>query len=93
LVQCLDAQTGAELYLHRLRGGRYFASPILAAGRLYVTAREGTTSVVKAGDRFELLAANTLDDSFAASAAVVNDRLYLRGFRSLYAIGEGNHGR
>ena len=93
LLQCLDAQTGATLYLHRLHTDRYCASPILAAGRVYLTAHDGTISVVKAGRKFELLAANTLDDNFTASAAVVSDRLYLRGFRSLYAIGEGNKGR
>jgi outer membrane protein assembly factor BamB len=87
-LQCLDAQTGAELYLHRLHADRYCASPILAAGRIYLTARDGTTSVVRVGRHFELLATNTLDDNFTASAAVGNDRIYLRGFRSLYAIEE-----
>jgi outer membrane protein assembly factor BamB len=92
-LQCLDARTGAELYLHRLHADRYCASPILAGGRLYVTSRDGTTSVIKAGRKFELLAANNLDDNFTASAAAAGDRLYLRGFRSLYAIGEGYKGR
>jgi outer membrane protein assembly factor BamB len=93
LLQCLDAQTGAELSLHRLHADRYCASPVLAAGRIYLTARDGTISVVKAGRKFELLAANTLDDNFTASAAVAHDRLYLRGFQSLYAIGDRNKGR
>jgi hypothetical protein len=35
-----------------------------------------------------VLAANTLDDNFAASPAVANGHLFLRGFRSLYAIAE-----
>jgi outer membrane protein assembly factor BamB len=90
LLQCLDAQTGAELYLQRLHADRYCASPVLAAGRLYLTACDGTTSVVRAGREFERLALNTLDDNFTASPAVANGRLYLRGFRSLYAIGEGS---
>jgi outer membrane protein assembly factor BamB len=89
LLQCLDARTGAEHYLHRLHADRYCASPILAAGRIYLTARDGTASVVKAGPQFQLLAVNRLDDHFTASTAVVQDRFYLRGFRWLYAIGEG----
>jgi outer membrane protein assembly factor BamB len=93
LLQCLDARTGAELYLHRLHAGRYCASPVLAAGRVYLTGRDGTVSVVKVGRTFELLAVNRLDDNFAASAAVAQDRLYLRGFRSLYALGEGSKER
>jgi outer membrane protein assembly factor BamB len=90
LLHCVDARTGTELYLQRLHAGRYVASPILAAGRLYVIARDGTISVVKSGRNFELLAANTLDDNFTASPAVSNGRLYLRGFRSLYAIAQGS---
>jgi outer membrane protein assembly factor BamB len=93
LLHCLDAKTGAEVYLQRLHADRYCSSPILAAGRLYLVGHGGTVSVVKAGWRFELLAANTLDDSFTASPAAANGRLYLRGFRSLYAIEEGGKGR
>jgi outer membrane protein assembly factor BamB len=91
LLRCLDAKTGAELYRERLPADHYRASPILAAGRVYLIARGGTVSVVKAGRSFELLATNTLDDHFTASPAVANGRLYLRGFRSLYAIGEGSN--
>jgi outer membrane protein assembly factor BamB len=91
ILHCLDARTGEELYAQRLHADDYRASPILAAERIYLIARGGTVSVVKAGRTFELLAANTLDDTFAASPAVANGRLYLRGFRSLYTVGEGPH--
>src|SRR5262249_40629578 len=89
LLHCLDAKTGAGSYLHRLQADRYCASPIFAANRIYLVARGGKISVVKAGREFELLAANTLDDEFTASPAVANGRFYLRGFRSLYVIEEG----
>ena len=46
-------------------------------------------SVVKAGRKFELLATNRLPDEFTASPAVSQGRIYLRGFRALYAISEG----
>ena len=42
--------------------------------------------VLKAGPSFEVLAANTLDDGFNASPALVGDTLYLRGHKYLYAI-------
>jgi outer membrane protein assembly factor BamB len=90
LLHCLDARTGAEVYRRRLHADDYRASPVLAGGRVYLVGRGGTASVVKAGRRFGLLAANTLDDQFTASPAVAEGRLYLRGFRSLYAIGEGS---
>src|SRR5262245_36218378 len=64
VLQCLDAKRGTELYLRRLTADHYRASPVLAAGRVYLIARGGTVSVVKAGRNFELLAANTLNDNF-----------------------------
>jgi outer membrane protein assembly factor BamB len=90
MLHCLDARTGAEVYRRRLAAGHYRASPVLAAGRVYLVGRGGTVTVVKAGRTFDRLAANTLDDNFTASPAVANGRLYLRGFRSLYAVGEGS---
>jgi hypothetical protein len=49
----------------------------------------GTVSVVRARRKFELLAANRLPDEFTALPAVSQGRIYLRGFRALYAISEG----
>jgi len=46
-------------------------------------------SVVKAGPKFELVATNQLPDQLAASPAISNGRIYLRGFETLYAIGQG----
>src|SRR5262249_58918129 len=90
LLHCRDARTGAEVYRQRLAAGHYRASPVLAAGRIYLVSRAGPVTVVKAGRTFERLAVNTLDDNFIASPAAANGRLYLRGFRSLYAIEESN---
>jgi outer membrane protein assembly factor BamB len=87
---CLDAKDGTEFYNERLTSERYRASPIYADGKVYLTAREtGTISVVRAGRKFELLATNRLPDEFTASPAVSQGRIYLRGFRALYAISEG----
>ena len=54
---------------------------------VYLTARDGTVTVVKAGPKFEALAENKLPDEIAASPAVSGGRIYLRGFKTLYAIG------
>lgn len=88
---CLDAKTGKEHYQHPLHRARYRASPVYADGKVFCTARDGTVSVVKAGPRFELLAENRLPDQMAASPAISGGRLYLRGFKALYAIGRSEH--
>lgn len=89
LLSAFDAKTGKPHYqVQRLeKAANVFASPVGAAGRVYVPGRDGTTVVVRHGPTFEVLAENTLDDGFDASAAVVDRELYLRGYRYLYAIG------
>jgi outer membrane protein assembly factor BamB len=69
-----------------------YSSPVGAAGRIYVTSREGVTQVISHGDGAtpagKTLAVNRLDDSFSASAALVDRELYLRGEKYLYCIAE-----
>ena len=70
------------------RMGNIYASPVGGGGRVYVTDLEGKTVVVSRGDRPTILALNSLDDEFAASAAIVGRELFLRGKRHLYCIAE-----
>lgn len=73
----------------RLSGiGKVFASPLGAAGRVYVTSRNGVTAVLDDDDEIGILSLNTLDDNFSASPVAVDDELYLRGEKSLYCIAE-----
>lgn len=74
----------------RLEGIRdfIFSSPVGAAGRIYVTARDGTTVVLRHDRENAILAVNRLDDSFSASAAVAGRELYLRGEKFLYCLAE-----
>ncbi len=90
ILSVFDPATGEPHYaLQRLRGvPNVFASPVGAAGRVYIPGRDGTTLVIRHGPRYEVLAANTLDDGFDASPALVDDEIYLRGYRHLYKIAE-----
>ena len=74
----------------RLEGIRdyIFASPVGAAGKVYVTGRDGTTVVVRHDGENQVIAVNHLDDSFSASSAIVAGELYLRGERFLYCLAE-----
>jgi outer membrane protein assembly factor BamB len=89
ILSAFDAKTGKPHYQNqRLEGvPNVFASPVAAAGRVYFPGREGTTAVIKAGPAFETLATNTLDDGFDASPALVENVMYMRGLKYLYAIG------
>jgi outer membrane protein assembly factor BamB len=76
-VTCVDASSGQKVWSERI-GGKYLASPIYADGRLYFFDLQGTTSVLKPGRTFEVLATNTLSGGFMASPAVSGKAFYLR---------------
>ncbi len=84
----VDARSGADRPgALRLPGlGNVYASPVAAAGRIYITDREGTTLVLRDGDEPEVLALNRLSDTFSASAAVAGGEIFLRGERYLYNL-------
>jgi outer membrane protein assembly factor BamB len=65
-----------------------YASPVAAAGRVYITDRRGTTLVISHADRPKVLAENRLDDSVSASAALAGSELFLRGEKYLYCVAE-----
>jgi outer membrane protein assembly factor BamB len=65
-----------------------FASPVGAAGRIYVTARDGVTVVLGHDRTNAVLAVNQLEDVFSASPALVDKELYLRGERFLYCLAD-----
>jgi hypothetical protein len=71
----------------RLGGiGDVYSSPVAAAGRVYVTDRNGATIVISHSDVPRIMALNQLDDHFSASAALVDRELFLRGEKHLYCI-------
>ncbi len=90
LLTSLDARSG-ETVLPPTRlplGGSMYASPVGAAGRVYVVDRDGTTAVLRHGDKFEVLATNRLDDPMDASPAIVGRQMFLRGRHFLYCLEE-----
>jgi outer membrane protein assembly factor BamB len=87
VASCLDAGTGRVHWQQRI-GGNYSASPITASGRIYFQSEEGTGVVIRAGNRFELLAKNTLGERTLASYAVAEGALFIRTEEHLYRIRE-----
>ncbi|MEQ1852728.1 MAG: PQQ-binding-like beta-propeller repeat protein [Chthoniobacteraceae bacterium] len=84
-LTCLDARTGGEHYRERL-GGDYNSSPLFADGKIYITSREGLTTVVKPGKSFEALSKSQLPEQVFATPAAVNGSLFLRTAAGLYRI-------
>lgn len=85
-----DAETGETVIeRQRLKGVKQiYASPMGAAGRIYIAGRHGTTLVLEATNHVNILAANTLDDVFDATPVAIGKDLFLRGRENLYCIAE-----
>jgi outer membrane protein assembly factor BamB len=84
---CFDAPTGKEHYRERI-GGACNSSPIASEGRIYVSNNDGTTFVVRAGAKFDLIATNELGERITASPAITGDQLIYRTDSRLYCIGQ-----
>jgi outer membrane protein assembly factor BamB len=84
-VTCIDAATGQAVWSERI-GGKFAASPVYGDGRLYFFDQKGTTTVLKPGRTFEVLATNTLADGFMASPAVADKSFFLRTKTHLYRV-------
>jgi len=90
IAYCADAKTGEIVYEERLpRAGQFYASPLLAEGKLYCLARNGRTYVLAAKPKFEQLAVNEIGErgTFDAGLVAADGRLYLRTNQRLYCIG------
>jgi outer membrane protein assembly factor BamB len=90
ILTCLNAKTGVPYYTRqRLQGlTGIYASPVGAAGRVYIAGRNGVVAVLRHGPKLEVLATNKLDDNFDASPVVVGKELFLRGHDYLYCISD-----
>lgn len=89
LVTCLDAKTGEVKY----EGGRvpipatFTASPVAFDGKILLTSEDGDTFMVKAGPTHEILGTNSVGEPVYASPAIADGRIFIRGEKNLYAIG------
>jgi outer membrane protein assembly factor BamB len=87
-VEALEPATGRTIWKDALpkAAANYYASPLVAAGRLYAAREDGKIFVAEAGDAFRLLAENDLGERVVASPVAVSDRLLIRGEQHLFCF-------
>ncbi len=85
ILTCLDAVTGEEHYRERL-GAECSSSPTVADGHIFVSLRDGTTVVVKAGKTFTIVSRNALPGRIFASLAAAEGAWFLRTDSALYKL-------
>ena len=91
ILSRFDAKTGKRSYQSRLdAGGAFTSSPWAYNGKVFCLSEEGKTYVIAAGEKFEVLHINPLDEMAQATPAIVGDRLLLRTESRLYSIRNKN---
>ena len=89
ILTALDAKTGSVIY----QGGRppkpthFMGSAVAFNGMIAMTSEDGETILIKAGPKHEIVRINTVDEPVYSSAAIANGRIYIRGEKHLFAIG------
>lgn len=89
ILSATHAQSGQEVYgRQRIApdGGMFSASPWAYNGKIFALNEEGTTYVVQAGPKFEVVAKNPLDEFTLATPAIANGSLFIRTATKLYRI-------
>jgi outer membrane protein assembly factor BamB len=86
ILTCYEAKTGKTVYKERLEG-KFSASAVAGDGKLYFINEAGTTLVIRAGQKFEVLAKNALGEYAVASPAIAQGDLFLRTETRLFCIG------
>ena len=89
MVSAFNATTGEPYYAQTRLPKSYNlkASPVGANGKLYLATEDGDVVVLKMGEKFEVIATNTLTDQvFIATPVIAAGELFLRGQNTLFCI-------
>jgi outer membrane protein assembly factor BamB len=89
IAQCIDLDSGKELWKARLPGGKIWGSILHAEGRLYVTNQKGSTIVFAPNPaELEILKVNHLNERSNSTPAFSDGEIFLRTFKAVYCVGE-----
>ncbi len=88
VAMCLKKSDGSLIWQKRI-GGDFKASPVTSEGRIYLTNKDGETTVIEAGTTFKTLAVNQLGEgNDMASLAISDGQIFQRSQSHLYCIGK-----
>jgi outer membrane protein assembly factor BamB len=87
VLVCYDAKTGAKYWEREFSQG-FYSSPVIADKKIYVTDISGKTHILKLSKTADLIGEPMLGERVYATPAFSEGRIYLRGEKYLYCIGQ-----
>ncbi len=87
-MTCHNAKTGEEVYGKQRfsPSGSFTASPWAYNGNVFCLSEDGLTYVIKAGDEFEIVRTNPLDELCIATPSIADGRLLIRTLTKIYCV-------
>ncbi len=92
IASCFEADTGKRHWLKRI-GPHYRPSLVEADGLVHFLSDKGVTTIIRPGEKFDVVAENTLGEDCYASPAISAGRIYIRAAKNLYCIGRSGSGK
>lgn len=90
-LTCIDLRSGERVFRKRTGGrGTHYASPVIAADRLYIADGRGRLVVMTLGESAKVVATNEMHEGVYATPAVLADCIYVRTHSALYAFKEND---
>jgi outer membrane protein assembly factor BamB len=85
---CIDAKTGEQVWVNRVTGPAFSASPLYADGVIYFFAEDGSATVIQPGREYKEIAKNKLDGGKECkqTPAIAGKSLFIRTESNLYRI-------
>jgi outer membrane protein assembly factor BamB len=89
-VTCLNGKTGERHWIHDFDHG-FYSSPLLVGKNVYLMDMNGVMHIFAAAAEFKLLGSRELGEKAVTIPAFSQGRIYIRGNKHLYCIGNGKN--
>ena len=87
VVSCVEGKTGRMIFRGRIGApGAYYASPVAAAGKVFLASSEGIVTVLEEADTVKVISNNDLGEPIFGTPALVGSAVYIRSLNNLWAF-------
>ena len=84
-LTCANTIDGEAAWRLRLKGS-FWATPIIAGDQMFVVNREGVGQLIQLGEKGEIVSENEFREGVAATPAIVDGAIYVRGDQHLFKV-------